>query len=239
MNSKEKYIGLNQRIPFDVLDAAIQHYFLHGIIDRDLILKHVLEFTAGANRAAKAKNLLAKILKTQSKFIDLLKNSLKEATYIDLKIDNRKAFCLCLISLTYPITYDLLVPLAQGFKVQKQLNKKFISEKLMSIYGSNRVVNLSIDALLPMVIELNAIKRDKISLYSCGSKLSIGNRFIAELIIFTDVTLSGSKSILVDDLHFKPWYSYFDIPSQMLDNFNFLISKKDSAVGKGYLTIKV
>jgi hypothetical protein len=219
MNSKEKYIGLNQRIPFDVLDAAIQHYFLHGIIDRDLILKHVLEFTAGANRAAKAKNLLAKILKTQSKFIDLLKNSLKEATY--------------------PITYDLLVPLAQGFKVQKQLNKKFISEKLMSIYGSNRVVNLSIDALLPMVIELNAIKRDKISLYSCGSKLSIGNRFIAELIIFTDVTLSGSKSILVDDLHFKPWYSYFDIPSQMLDNFNFLISKKDSAVGKGYLTIKV
>ena len=237
MNNKGKYIGLNQRIPFDVLDAAIQHYFVHGIIDRDLILKHVLEFTAGANRAAKARNLLAKILKVQSKYIEELKKSLKGVTYIDLKIDNRKAFCLCLISLTYPITYDLLVPLAQGFKVQKQLNKKFISEKLMSIYGSNRVVNLSIDALLPMVIELNAIKRDKISLYSFGSKLLISNRYIAELVIHTDIKLSGSKSILIDDLNYKPWYSYFEIPSVMLDNFIFLISKKDSAVGKGYLTV--
>jgi len=130
-----------------------------------------------------------------------------------------------------------LVALAQGLKVQDQINKKFINEKVMSIYGSNRTVDVAIDALLPMIIELNTIKRDKVSLYSKASKLGVINKFISELVIFTDIKLSGSKSILIDDLSFKPWFSYFDISAINTEHFNHLISKKDSAVGKGYLTI--
>jgi hypothetical protein len=60
---------------------------------------------------------------------------------------------------------------------------------------------------------------------------------VVELIIFTDIKLSGSKSILIDELSFKPWYGYFEISSSLVDKFNLLITKKDSAVGKGYLTL--
>eukprot|EP01041_Mallomonas_annulata_P015474 gene15474-32706_t len=134
-------------------------------------------------------------------------------------MDDRKALALCLISLTYPITYDLLISLAQGLKVQEQVNKKFISEKVMSIYGSNRTVDIAIDALLPMIIELNTIKRDKKSIYSIGSKLVISNKFIAEMIIYTDIKLSGSKSILVDELSHKPWFTYFEMSSFAQINF--------------------
>ena len=237
MNSKGKYIGLNQRIPFDVLDAAIHFYLMNGVIDKEYIFQRMQEFTSGANRANKAAGYVVKILTHQEQFINQLKKVVKEVPYNSLRIDDRKAFCLCLVSLTYPITYDLLVALAQGFKVQSQINKKFINEKVKTIYGSNRTVDVAIDALLPMIIELNAIKRDKISLYSLANKLVITNKFLTELIIYSDIKLSGSKSILLDDLAYKPWYSYFQLSDIISDHFKYLISKKDSAVGKGYLTI--
>ena len=226
MNSKEKYIGLNQRIPFEVLDSAIHFYLENGVIDKSYIFQRMQEFTTGTNRAEKATTYVAQILNRQLSLLNSLKKSIKDIPYNSLRNDDRKALCLCLISITYPITYDLLIALAQGFKVQNQINKKFINEKVKSIYGSNRTVDVAIDALMPMIIELNTIKRDKVS-----------NRFVSELIIYTDIKLSGSKSILVDDLGFKPWYSYFDLSGNPMDNFIHLITKKDSAVGKGYLTI--
>ena len=239
MSNKGKYIGINQRIPFDVLDTSIHRFLTDGVIEKGSIFQHMQEYTPGTNRANKASNYVVQILKRQGYILEHFKKSLKEVPYSSLRIDDRKAFSLCLISLTYPITYDLLVALAQGFKVQSQLNKKFISEKVMSIYGSNRTVDIAIDALLPMMIELNTIKRDKVSLYSLASSLVITNKFVSELVVFTDVKLSSTKSILIDDLNYKPWYSYFDSKSVTPDQFDQLISNKDSAVGKGYLTITI
>jgi len=238
MKGEKKYIGINQRIPFDVLDASIHRFLLDGNIDKDSILQHMQEFTSGTNRANKASSYVVQILKKQGYVLDQFKKTLKGIPFSSLRIDDRKGFCLCLISLTYPITYDLLVALAQGFKVQSQLNKTFISEKTMSIYGSNRTVDIAIDALLPMIIELNTIKRDKVSLYSLASSLKITNKFISEVVVYTDVKLSSTKSILIDDLNYKPWYSYFDLKHVSPGQFNQLMSNKDSAVGKGYLTIK-
>lgn len=236
MKSKGKYIGLNQRIPFEVLDSAIQFYLESGQISKTYIFQQMQDFTFGANRANKATSYVVQIITRQIQFLDKLKKDITN-TPNSLKIDERKGLCLCLISLTYPIAYDLLIALSQGFKVQSQINKKFISEKVMSIYGSNRTVDIAIDALLPMIIELNTIKRDKVSIYSMASKLVINNRYISELIIYTDIKLSASKSMLIDELNYKPWYSYFDISNLSDSNFSQILTKKDSAVGKGYLTI--
>jgi hypothetical protein len=237
MSSKGKYIGLNQRIPFDVLDSAIHYHLEKGVIDKDFIFQRMQEFTSGANRSNKATTYVIQILTRQKQFLEQLKKALTSTPYGALRVDDRKALCLCLISMTYPITYDLLIALSQGFKVQSQINKKFISEKIMSIYGSNRTVDIAIDALLPMIIELNTIKRDKISIYSIATKLTITNKFISELIVYTDIKLSGSKSILIDELSYKPWYSYFDLSHVVPSTFHMLLSKKDSTVGKGYLII--
>jgi hypothetical protein len=237
MSTKGKYIGLNQRIPFDVMDSAIHLYLEKGVVDKDFIFERMLEFTAGANRSKKATTYVVQILTRQKQFLEKLKKALIRTPYYALRIDDRKAFCLCLISLTYPISYDLLIALSQGFKSQAQINKKFISEKVMSIYGSNRTVDIAIDALLPMIIELNTIKRDKVSIYSIATKLMIINKFISELVVYTDIKLSGSKSLLIDELSFRPWYSYFDLSGVGMGSFSVLLSMKDSSVGKGYLTI--
>jgi hypothetical protein len=237
MRSKAKYIGLNQRIPFEVLDAGVNFYLTKGRIDKEYLLERIQEFTSGSNRANKATLYLLQILNRQQAILDYLNKHLREVPYSSLSRDDKRALGLCLISLTYPITYDLLIALAQGFKVQDQINKKFINEKLMSIYGSNRTVEVAIDALLPMIIELKTIKRDKMSIYSMCSNLEVKNKFITELIVYTDIKLSGSKSILVDDLNHKPWFSYFNTGRNYIAQFNSLIKRKESQVGKAYLTL--
>src|SRR5688572_8741453 len=115
MSSKGKYIGLNQRIPFEVLDSTIQSYIEYGNVDRNEIVRRMLEFTTGQNRANKAAQYVNQILNRQMPLLDKLKLELKEMPYYELRIEDRKALCLCLTSLTYPITYDLLIALAQGF----------------------------------------------------------------------------------------------------------------------------
>jgi hypothetical protein len=237
MNNKEKYIGLNQRIPFEVLDEAIHFYLANSVIDKAYLYKRMQEFTSGINRANKGTAYVIQILKRQKPILEQLRMILKQIPYSTLRLDDRKALCLCLISLTFPIAYDLLISLAQGFKVQTRINKNFISEKVMSIYGSNRTVNVAIDALLPMIIELNAIKRDKVGLYSLANKLVLSNGFVIELVVYTDIKLSGSKSILIDDLSYKPWYLYYETVVKTQDKYSLLLTRRESAVGKGYLTV--
>ena len=236
MKTAGKYIGINQRIPFDVLDAALYRLLRDQTIDKNLILSHLKEFTKGENRALKAAQYTVQILSRQGNCIREISKSISAEAYLKLPPVDRKAIILPLAALTYPIFYDLLIALATGFKVQSQINRKFINLKMASIYGSNRTLDIALDALMPMIIELNTIKRAKISLYQLAKKSIVTYPAITELIIYTDIKLSGSKSILVDDLLHRPWYMFFEV--DIGDKNSYTLFKYDeSRIGQGYLTI--
>lgn len=236
MTTTGKFIGINQRVPFNVLDTGILQFLQEGKINKADILAHMKEFTKGENRAKKATNYAYQILTRQSKILNELRKRVDETTYLRMSMSDRKALTLCLISLTYPITYDLLIALAAGLKVQSQINKAFINQKIAAIYGSNRTMDIALDALLPMIIELDTIKRDKISLYSKADKAIISNPFIQELITYTDIKLSGSKSILLEDVSHRPWYMYFEV-KPIKEQKHTLLKYSEGVVGGGYLTI--
>lgn len=236
MTTTGKFIGINQRVPFNVLDTAILQFLQEGNINKDDILAHMKEFTKGENRAQKATKYACQILTRQTKILNELRKKVHESTYIKMSLSDRKALALCLIALTYPITYDLLVALAAGFKVQSQINKAFINQKIAAIYGSNRTMDIALDALLPMIIELDTIKRDKISLYSKAEKAVVSNPFIQELITYTDIKLSGSKSILLEDVSHRPWHMYFEV-KPLKEQKQVLLKYSEGVVGGGYLTI--
>lgn len=217
---------------------SIHNYIDDGIINKEYVLQHIKEFTTGENRALKSASHIIKILKRNEKLIRKFKDSLSDFTYSQISIFDRKAFSLCLFCLTYPIAYELLVAFAKGFKVQNLLNRQFILLKMGAIYGGNRSTFLAIDAIIPLLMEMDLLKREKIGIYTLSSKLISSNRFISELLVYVDIYLSDSKSILKDDLIHRPWYTYFEIPSQKFDNKSQLIKSTESAVGKGYLTIK-
>ncbi len=163
-------------------------------------------------------------------------SKLSSDDYLKLPNRERKAFILTLFACTFPITYDLLVVMAKGFKTQQYINKKFISQKLSAIYGSNRTLDIAIDALLPMVIELETIQRAKRSIYELSTNHLITTPIIAEAYIYTDIFLSGSKSILVEDIHSSPWFS-FNTVEYIPAIHKRLLRYTEGRIGGGYIAI--
>jgi len=237
MSDKRKYIGIESRVHFVVLEDAIADYIKNGSFDKDRCLNHIKQFTKGENRAGKILKHVTVLIHKNNYLIEQVKKSLKGGDYYHFSVDERRTLMLCMFCISYPITFDILTALAQGFKVQDTINKQVIVQKIGAIYGSNRAMHIAITEIMPFLIECGLVQRIKMGLYSLDSKLVVKNRLVMELIIYTDIFLSGSKSILLDDLNFKPWYLYFDTTQLKDDQYKFLISKKDSAVGKGYLTI--
>jgi len=237
MKSKGKYIGVESRVPFDVLETAIVDYMQNGCLDKMKCLNHIKKFNAGENRALKILKHINVIIGKNEQLLIFFKKTMKGLDFYQLGKSERTVFLLCLFVKSFPISYDIMSAMAQGFKVQDKINKQVIIQKIGAAYGGSRAMDIAITETIPFLIECGVIKRMKLGIYALDSMLSIRNKFLTELIVYIDIFLSGSKSILIDDLSFKPWYSYFDISSINPELFNLLISKKDSAVGKGYLTI--
>ena len=237
MSSKGKYIGVESRVQYEVLEAAIYDYLSNGKLDKEKCLSHIKQFTKGENRAGKILKHISVLIAKNESIISKFSKQLDASAFAQLSSGERKALLLCLFCNSFPIAYDILIGFAQAFKVQSIVSKEVIIHKIGSAYGSNRAMHIAVTEILPFLIECGTIERVKVGIYSTGSKLSISNKVISELIVFTDIKLSGSKSMLIDELGYKPWYSYFELSNISPASFNILLAKKDSAVGKGYLTI--
>lgn len=237
MSSKGKYIGVNNRIPLVVLEYAISDYIKTGQVNTQAYFNYIQEFTKGENRAKKKLSHLVTIIKKNTNLINLLAKQIK-GDFLSLSENDRRAVLISLYALTFPIAYDILLAFSVGFKVQEVISKRVVLEKMGALYGSNRSMHKGVDETIPLFLDCGIITRQKIGIYAKGLTLKITNNFVSELIIYSNIKLSGSKSILVDELNFKPWYSYFEIANGTNINFNQLLSKKDSAVGKGYITVK-
>ncbi|MCW3070481.1 MAG: hypothetical protein JWO44_371 [Bacteroidetes bacterium] len=231
-----KYIGINQRVPFKVLDQGILSYLQTDVVNREELKEYLREFTKGENRVSKAANYANAILTKPTTALKTIKQNLNADTYLRLSEKERKALVLSLVALTYPIAYDLLVALATGFKVQSQINKKFISQKMSAIYGSNRTLDIALDALLPMLIELGAIQRAKMSIYELAPHSVLQASILTELFIYTDIRLSGSKSILLQELTTRPWYEYYSVEYKK-EIHNKLLTFSEARIGGGYISI--
>jgi len=229
-----KYIGINQRIPYSILDESLKQYLYSGEIKREEILEKMLVVTAGANRAKKATMYAHQVLTRPKKFIQFIEKSMGAVVYEKLSEQDRKAVILCLVANTFPITYDLLSIIATVLKVQTQISRTFINQKMAALYGSNRSITNAISALLPMLIELNMLERVKIGVYKIGSQPTLTHPALAELYVATDIVLSGSKSIALDETNCRSWFFFNRV--ELPNDVKFkLLKMTEGRIGGGYV----
>jgi len=190
MSSKGKYIGINNRIPFVVLEYAIADFISTGQVNTPSYLKYILEFTKGENRAKKTLSHLVSIINKNTSLINLLAKQTK-GDFQTLSLSDRRAFLICLYSLTFPIVYDILNAFSIGFKVQEKISKRVIIEKIGAIYGSNRAMHIGIDETIPLFLDCGIISRSKRGMYVKGQILKTTNQLISELIIYVNIKLSS------------------------------------------------
>jgi len=230
-----RYIGINKRIPLKTLDAAFGYYYNSSVYDKELVMKHIKEHTTGENRAKKSLYNIRKILISNESIINKYRTHTKSDNYFDLNINDRKILMLCLFCLTYPIAYKILVTFSKGFKVQEVLNKTYLKEKICAIYGGNRSVHIAIDEVMPLLIEMNLFKKPKNGLFRKHLNMQSKSEFLRELVVYTDIFLSGSKTILVEDIKFNPFFNYFSLKPE--PQYQHLVTKISGSLGQGYLKI--
>lgn len=232
--SPTKYIGINQRVPYSILDESLKHYLHSGKIKRGEILERMLGVTTGENRVKKATIYAHQILNRPKNLLSFIEKSIGASVYEKLPEQDRKAVILCLVANTFPITYDLLCAIATVFKVQEQVSRAYINHKMAALYGSNRTLAIGIDALMPMLIELGTLERVKMGVYKVGSQPTISHPAVAELYVATDIALSGSKSIALDETTYRPWFFFNQVELSKGATFK-LLRMTEGRVGGGYV----
>jgi hypothetical protein len=132
----------------------------------------------------------------------------------------------------------MLQAFSVGFKVQEIISKRVIREKMGAIYGSNRSMHIGVDETMSLILDVGLLERVKTGLFRMSPKLKISVQLAAEIVIYTDIILSSSKTVLIEDLVSKPWYLFFDISTFADSKFNIILSTKEVSLGKGYLFVK-
>lgn len=235
MSEKKKYFGIGQPIHYDTLNEVFLSYFSNKMLSREKIVELLKVYLHGENSINKAYNHVNRIITKNAILLEILKNKFTQNEFATLSPHENKCLIYCLVTLTFPVSYDLTNILARGFKAESKLNREYIDRKLTSIYGTNRSIYNAINALLPMYKEFDLIKKEKTLFVSC-SQNEINNKIVNEFLIYTDIKLSGSKSILLDDLEYRSFY-YFFKPSYKNFSQLDLIKTSESRIGQKYISI--
>lgn len=236
MNKNTKVLGISQPIPYSVLEEAIYDYIKSGSIDIEKIRYNLGEFFKGKISVKNAGITINRIVTDNQKILGRIKKDFDAETFMTLPENERKILVVCLISLTYPVLYEILKVLGTGFKVQAKLNKAYIEQKLTAVYGSNRSVYNAISSVTQMLKKYGILKSEKTGIYSLLAPLRSQVQLFSEICVYTDIRLSSSKSILLDETVSRPFYLFFDINLPLSQDFR-LLKYTEGIIGRGYVYV--
>jgi hypothetical protein len=178
MNQK-KFIGINQRIPFLLLENALLYAFRNNSnLNDQEVVRDISEHFEGKNSGAKRLVVIRRII-TGTPFAQQVLTDFTEQTYLQLQNSERKTLVFLLLIAAYPITFDLLAAMVKTLRVQQIVTTSYIHTQLTAKYGSNRPLFVAVGAVIPMLIEIGVFSRQKIACYTKNEPLLIYNSILA------------------------------------------------------------
>ena len=203
MNNKP--IDINQRIPLDVLYAALDSH-INGTYSEDYILQQLrLEFK-GENRLKKSLRIVSKIILRNPlvEFIEENRDQIKQA--IKNKHD-RNVILIALLNSTFGFSFDTLQFLGKYLSVQDFVNRETIKKSLANIYGGNRATENAIDSVIPMFIDAGLIKRETLGVYQQNADFNIISQVGKQ--IFIESFKTNQKNDDIQDYQLRDPYFLF------------------------------
>ena len=117
MSERTRFIGINKRVPIDLIDKYIHAYIRAGSINRDAIKADIASVYHGKNRADKCAIYIWRILTNDEALMSFIKMSIGSTRYAKLKHTDRMALILALVASAFPIFADILSILAKVYRV--------------------------------------------------------------------------------------------------------------------------
>mgnify|MGYP006873047742 CR=1 FL=1 len=157
-------IGLDQRIPIPVMEAAIKAV-ANDTYSVDWAKTNLELELNGKNRLAKAVTELSNAT-FNNKLIEFVKNN-KNKVFEALQYKSDKTLVLVgLINAAFGFGYNTTMVMGKYFHVQDRISKALLSEKMSEIYAYNRSVENALYRILPMFIEAGLIARPSKGVYA-------------------------------------------------------------------------
>ena len=203
MNNKP--IDINQRIPLDVLYAALDSH-INGTYSEDYILQQLrLEFK-GENRLKKSLRIVSKIILRNplAEFIEENRDQIKQAIK---KKHDRNVILIALLNSTFGFSFDTLQFLGKYLSVQDFVNRETIKKSLANIYGGNRATENAIDSVIPMFIDAGLIKRETLGVYQQNADFNIISQVGKQ--IFIESFKTNQKNDDIQDYQLRDPYFLF------------------------------
>lgn len=159
----ETTIGINQRIPIEIIELALKAVLDERYDDEYAAELARMEFS-GENRIKKTVKVINRIVKTNVLMPYLIEYS--EKVRLALKnVDDKGMICIALVNAAYPFCYDVTAVLGRYFHAQKEIGTPLVTTKLSAKYGTNRSLPNGLYCILPMLIEAGFITRPRPGFY--------------------------------------------------------------------------
>lgn len=199
----ETTIGINQRIPIEIIELAIKAVLDDRYDDEYAAELARMEFS-GENRIKKTVKVINRIVKTNVLMPYLVDNAGKVRQALK-NPDDRGMICISLVNAAYPFCYDVTAVLGRYFHAQKEIGTPLITSKLSAKYGTNRSLPNGLYCILPMLIEAGFITRPRPGFYQLNHLLPQSE--ISQVVFQKSFLLNNPT--LNEDYHFSNHF-YFE-----------------------------
>lgn len=198
-------IDINQRIPLDVLEVAL-NTFLSGNYSNDYIIEQLRMEFDGENRLKKALRIVNKII-TKSPLNDFLLQNKEEVIMAIKKKEERNLILIALLNSAFPFSFFVLKTFGKYFSVQDEINSEIIKKAISNVYGGNRATENGIYSVVPMFLEANIFKRPSTGIYMFENKLNVSLNISKRIFIKSFLLNNGIKDI--EEFHYRDPYFIF------------------------------
>jgi hypothetical protein len=208
MKQQYKTLGIQQRIPLDILFTALQDE-LQGGLD-EVRLKELLQSEyRGSNRVNKSFNQIKSVVSSKNPLMNLI-NEHKEETLLALQSNSDKNLILtALISSRYAFSYDLLVIFGKQLRIQDEVGKTLLTNLIGANYGFNKSCENSTYCVIPQFIEAELISRSKNATYIMQEPQAIHHAITWEIwkeCFFINEPLYNREE--TENLSFEPFFRF-------------------------------
>lgn len=186
-------IDINQRIPLDVLDVALNTFLLDNYSNDYVVEQLRMEFD-GENRLKKSLRIVNKII-IKNPLKDFLLQNKEEILIALKKKEDRNLILIALLNTAFPFSYFVLKTFGKYFSVQDEINSEIIKKSISNVYGGNRATENGIYSVVPMFLEANFFIRPSNGIYKFENKQKITSSIAKKIFIQSFELNNGIKEL--------------------------------------------
>lgn len=210
MTDNTPKIGINQRLPLDILSEALT-MFLKETWDEQILTEALKTEYTGENRIKKAIREFESII-VRSLLHDLLLENRTEVLEALKNKDDQSLILIALINARSPFCYEVTCALASQFRLQDEVTTELLSRLVGKKYGYNKAILNALYRAVPHLIDAGLLLRPKVGVFTQAEKKKPS--FDITRTIWRESFYANNPLWNRDDMEnllFEPYFKYLSI----------------------------